>query len=298
MNKISNRVTLKYFYTDLKEKYPSPFLKWAGGKRQLIPQMNKFFPRYFNKYIEPFVGGGAIFFYLYRKNYLLNKKSILIDNNEDLINTYKIIKQDVLNLIKSLRLHQYEKNYYYRIRNLDRDPKKYMKLSEIDKASRLIYLNKSGYNGLYRVNSKGQFNVPFGRHKNPNICDEKNLRAVNKSLKGVKIIHNSFEICLNFAEKDDFIYLDPPYYPISDTALFTSYTKQDFGRESQLKLFEVFKKLNKKGCKLLLSNSYCKFILNLYKDFKITILKAKRAINCNSSKRGIVNEILVSNFNF
>ncbi|MFX0033795.1 MAG: DNA adenine methylase [Promethearchaeota archaeon] len=268
---------------------PHPFLKWAGGKRQLIPQLSKFIPHNFNRYIEPFVGGGALFFYLLPSN------AILIDNNLELINCYKVIKERVEDLINSLKKHKYKKVYYYKVRAIDRNSQLYSKLSDIERASRTIYLNKTGFNGLYRVNSKGFFNVPFGRHKNPTICDEENLRAVYKVLKNINIFHGSFEMCLNFAEKDDLIYLDPPYYPISKTALFTSYTKQDFGEDSQLKLFEIFKKLDKKGCKLLLSNSYCEFILDMYKDYRIITLKAKRAINSVSSKRGLINEVLITN---
>jgi len=268
---------------------PHPFLKWAGGKRQLIPQMNNFFPKNYNRYIEPFIGGGAVFFHL------LPDDSIISDNNPDLINCYRVVKQDVEGLIKSLKIHKYEKDYYYEIRALDRDRKKYAELSDVEKASRSIYLNKSGYNGLYRVNSKGFFNVPFGRHKNPNICDEENLRKVSQVLKNVKIYLGSFEICLDFAEKNDFVYLDPPYYPLSDTALFTSYTKKSFDRSSQIKLFEVFKELNNRECNILLSNSYSDFILDLYNDFKIVTLKAKRNINSNSKKRGLIKEVLILN---
>ena len=266
-----------------------PFVKWAGGKRQLISQMDIFFPKNYNKYIEPFIGGGAVFFHLLPDN------SIISDNNPDLINCYKVIKEDVEGLIKSLKKHRYEKNYYYEIRALDRDCKKFAELSDVEKASRSIYLNKSGYNGLYRVNSKGLFNVPFGRHKNPKICDETNLRNVSQALKKVEIFLGSFEICLDFAEKDDFIYFDPPYFPLSDTALFTSYTKNSFDKSSQIKLFEVFKELNKRGCNLMLSNSYSEFILDLYKDFKIVTLKAKRNINSNSQKRGLINEVMILN---
>ncbi len=235
---------------------PHPFLKWAGGKRQLISQFDKFFPSKFNKYIEPFVGGGAIFFYLLPNN------AILIDNNEELINCYKVIQNNVLELIESLKKHRNEKDYYYRIRDLDRNPEEFNKLSDVERASRTIYLNRVCYNGLYRVNSKGQFNVPFGRYKNPKICDEENLLVVNKALKNVKIFKASFEKCLEFAEKGDFIYFDPPYQPISATAYFTSYTKDNFGKDSQMKSFEVFKECNERGCKVMLSNSYNKFILN------------------------------------
>jgi len=266
-----------------------PFVKWAGGKRQLLPQMEKYFPKHYNRYIEPFIGGGAVFFHLIPEN------SIISDDNPDLINCYKVIKDDVESLIKSLKKHIYEKIYYYEIRALDRDVKKFAELSDIEKASRSIFLNKTGYNGLYRVNSKGLFNVPFGRHKNPKICDETNLRNVSQALKKVEIFLGSFEICLDFVEKDDFIYFDPPYFPLSDTALFTSYTKNSFDKSSQLKLFEVFMELNERGCNLMLSNSYSEFILDLYKDFKIITLKAKRNINSNSQKRGLINEVLILN---
>ena len=268
---------------------PHPFLKWAGGKRQLIPQMNIFFPKNYNRYIEPFIGGGAIFFHLLPDN------TIISDNNPDLINCYRIVKEHVEDLIISLKSHKYEKDYYYEIRALDRDRNKYAELSNVEKASRSIYLNKCGYNGLYRVNSKGFFNVPFGRHKNPKICDEENLRKVSRVLKNVKIYLGSFEICLDFAEKNDFVYLDPPYYPLSDTALFTSYTKKNFDRSSQIKLYEVFKELDNRKCNIMLNNSYSEFILDLYKDFKIVTLKAKRNINSNSQKRGLIKEVLILN---
>ena len=268
---------------------PYPFVKWAGGKRQLLSQMEKFIPKKFNKYIEPFVGGGALFFYL------LPKRAILLDNNSELINCYKVIKSNVNELIQYLKRHIYNKEYYYKIRALDRNVEKYSTLSNIEKAARTIFLNKTGYNGLYRVNQKGFFNVPFGRYKNPKICDKKNLIAVRHILQSINIIHDSFENCLDYAEKDDFIYLDPPYYPLSSTSLFTSYTKNSFGKDSQIKLFEIFKELDKKGCKILLSNSYSEFILNLYKEFRIEILQAKRAINSKSNKRGEIKEVLIIN---
>jgi len=251
--------------------------------------MEEHFPKNYNKYFEPFIGGGAVFFHLLPEN------SIISDSNPDLINCYQVIKEDVEELIKSLKKHKYEKDYYYEIRALDRDIDKFAELSDVEKASRSIYLNKSGYNGLYRVNSKGFFNVPFGRHINPKICDETNLRNVNRALKKVEIFLGSFEICLKFAKKDDFIYLDPPYFPLSETALFTSYTKNSFDKSSQIKLFEVFKELNKRGCNIILSNSYSDFILDLYKEFKIVTLKAKRNINSNSQKRGLIKEVMILN---
>ncbi|MHA1802934.1 MAG: DNA adenine methylase [Promethearchaeota archaeon] len=268
---------------------PRPFLKWAGGKRQIISQMAPYFPRKFNRYIEPFLGGGAIFFYL------MPIKAILIDINEELINVYQVIQENVKELIRSLKKHKNERDYYYMIRNLDRNPEAFKALSPVERASRTIFLNRTCYNGLYRVNRKGEFNVPFGRYKNPNYCDEKNLWAVHEALRNVELIHGSFETCLELAKKDDFVYFDPPYAPISESANFTSYTRHDFGIEDQLKLKKVFERLDERGCKLMLSNSYTDFILKLYEDYKIIILKAKRAINSDGTKRGEINEILVVN---
>jgi len=268
---------------------PHPFVKWAGGKRQLLSQLDTYLPDSFNKYIEPFVGGGALFFYLLPKN------AILIDNNEELINCYNVIKNNVEELIQSLKTHKNEKNYFYDIRNVDRTDE-FKKWSNVKKASRTIFLNRCCYNGLYRVNSKGQFNVPFGRYKNPKFCDERNLRAVHQVLQNVKIVLGSFEKCLQYAEKDDMIYLDPPYFPISKTANFTNYTKEIFGENEQYRLKKVFDELDKRGCKVLLSNSYCELILDLYKDYKIEEVRAKRAINSLGSKRGKIKEVLIRNY--
>ncbi|MFX1276675.1 MAG: DNA adenine methylase [Promethearchaeota archaeon] len=284
----------KDIYGEIITSNPKPFLKWAGGKRKLIKQMSKFFPQNFNNYIEPFVGGGAVFFYLYSKR-KLNNKIVLIDNNKELINCYKVIKNNIEELIELLYHHKNEKKYYYEIRSKDRNPEIYKKMSDVEKASRTIYMNKCCYNGLYRVNSKGQFNTPFGSYKNPNFCDKDNLKAVNIALKDVDILHGSFKLCLNYANEGDFVYLDPPYFPLSDTSSFTSYTKEEFGIEKQKNLYHIFKELDKRGCKVLLSNSYSDFILNLYQDYNKITLKASRAINCNGSKRGEINEILIHN---
>ena len=275
--------------TNLTVNFAHPFVKWAGGKRQLIPQIANYIPKTYKKYIEPFVGGGALFFYL------SPKKAILIDNNWELINAYNVIKNNISELIESLKKHKNEKEYYYKIREVDRNPEEFDKWSDVEKASRTIYMNRCCYNGLYRVNSKGFFNVPFGRYKNPKFCNEKNLKAVHKALKNTTIIHGSFEKCLNFAENDDFIYFDPPYHPRSSTANFTSYTKDNFGEESQKRLFEVFKKLDDMGCKLMLSNSYNEFILELYEGYNTVVLNAKRAINSDPKKRGEIRELLILN---
>ena len=270
---------------------PHPFLKWAGGKRQLLSQIDLYIPKSFNKYIEPFVGGGALFFYLLPKNAILN------DINQDLINTYRVIKENVSELITSLKKHKNEEEYFYKIRSVDRNLDEFKTWSDVEKASRIIYLNRCCYNGLYRVNSKGYFNAPFGKYKNPKICNEENLKLVHKVLKDVKLMNTSFELCLNYAKKDDFIYFDPPYVPISESANFTSYTKSSFKKEDQIKLFNVFKELDQKGCKLLLSNSYNEFILKLYKNYQINIVYAKRAINSNPDKRGEIKEVLIINNN-
>jgi len=269
---------------------PHPFLKWAGGKRQLLGQIEEYLPKKFNKYIEPFVGGGALFFYL------LPEEAVLIDTNEELVNTYLIIKNRVKELIKSLKKHKNEKEYFYKVRNIDRNYKEYQKLSNVEKASRTIFLNRCCYNGLYRVNSKGQFNVPFGKYKNPKFCDEENLLAVNRVLQQAEIIAGDFEKCLEFSTPNDFVYFDPPYQPISETANFTSYTKENFSKEDQLRLFKTYQKLDERGCKVMLSNSYNDFIMNLYQKYKINYVSAKRAINSDANGRGEIRELLIINY--
>ena len=268
---------------------PRPFIKWVGGKRQLIPQLSKFLPDTFNTYIEPFVGGGAIFFYL------LPHKSILMDINPELINAYQVIKHKVEELIESLRQHRNEKDYFYEVRARDRDPTLFRTLDKVERASRTIFLNKTCYNGLFRVNKKNQFNTPFGRYKNPTLCDAFNLRAVSIALSNTKIQLGDFSESIKNATSGDFVYMDCPYHPVSDTANFTSYTKDDFGIAEQKRLHHVYSELDKKGCTVLLSNSYTPFILDLYKDYTINIVHANRAVNCDPSKRGKVREVLISN---
>lgn len=269
------------------------FVKWAGGKTQLLDQFKKFFPKKFNGYLEPFVGSGAVFFYIKRK---YNPKRVIIsDNNEDLINTYIVVRDNLEDLIKLLKIHKRNhcKEYYYKIRETDVN-----ELSNVEKAARFLYLNKTCYNGLYRVNSKGKFNVPFGRYKNPNIVNEKNLRKAHKLLQGVTIKLQSFEKVLEDAESGDFIYFDPPYYPLSKTANFTSYTRDAFLDDEQRKLAEVYKKLDERGCLLMLSNSDTEFIKNLYSydGLKIYKVKARRAINSKADKRGAINELVILNY--
>jgi len=275
----------------MKNQIPT-FVKWAGGKKQLLEQFKPFFPRKIEKYIDGFVGGGAVLFYVL-KNY--NPKEVFIfDINEELINTYEVIRDDVENLIKELKklkaLHN--KETYYKIR--EEDPKL---LSKLTSASRFIYLNKTCFNGLYRVNSKGGFNVPIGSYKNPLICPEEDLREISKLLKNVKIINGSFEECLKFADKKTFVYFDPPYYPLKKSS-FTTYTKGNFLEKEQEQLKEVFVKLDKKGCQVMLSNSDTKFIKDLYKDYKdkINFVQATRMINCDGKNRGKINEVVITTF--
>ena len=251
--------------------------------------MDSFIPKKWNEYIEPFVGGGALFFYL------LPESSVLMDTNPVLINTYQVIKDHVEELIELLKLHHNESEYFYQVRNADRLPS-FTKMSNIEQASRTIFLNRCCFNGLYRVNSKGQFNVPFGKYKNPKFCDEENLRAVNHVLQNVKLVVGSFEYVLEYATDRSFIYMDPPYVPLSTSANFTSYTKDNFGPDDQVRLKNVFAELDYKGCKVMASNSYCEFILDLYQDYQIHVVKAKRAINSDASKRGEIREVIITNY--
>jgi DNA adenine methylase len=268
---------------------PHPVLKWAGGKRQLLPQIAKFLPTTFGTYIEPFVGGGALFFHLKPRD------AVLIDINPELVNVYRVIKEDVQSLIASLKKHVNDSTYFYKIRDVDRDQDRFKEWSDVERASRTIYMNRVCFNGLYRVNKKGEFNVPFGDYKDPQFCDEENLLAVNHSFHETTLVLGTFEQCLEFAKKGDFVYMDPPYVPLSTTASFTSYTRDCFDENAQKKLFSVFKELDNRGCKIMLSNSHCEFILDLYKGYRIETIMAIRAINCVGAKRGKIKEVLVMN---
>jgi DNA adenine methylase len=267
------------------------FIKWAGGKKQLLEQFKPLFPKKIERYFEVFVGGGAVLFYIiktYKPKYVF-----ISDINEELINTYEIIKNDVENLIKELKKLKeiHSKEVYYKIRA--EDPKL---LSPLTRASRFIYLNKTCFNGLYRVNSKGSFNVPMGSYKNPSICQEKDLREISKLLKNVKIKVMSFEEITKLTKKNDFIYLDPPYYPLKNKQSFTTYTAGNFLEKEQEKLKNVFEKLDKRGCKVMLSNSNTDFIKELYKNYNINFVDANRMINCDGSKRGKIKEVVVTNY--
>lgn len=281
--------------TQKKNKLVAPVVKWVGGKRQLLPEIKNYAPKKFNTYYEPFLGGGAVLFELQPK------KAVVNDINTELINLYSVIQNNVDELIDKLsdtKTYSNTSECYYKIRELDREPKKYNKMTGIDRAARVLYLNKTCYNGLYRVNSLGEFNSPFGSYKNPNIVNDVTLRAVNKYFNDndIKFMNSDFEKVVKTAKKDDFIYFDPPYAPISKTSNFTGYNESGFGEMEQIRLKELCDKLNKKGVKILLSNSDCEFIRDLYKDYKIVTIKAKRAINSNANNRGAVSEVLIRNY--
>lgn len=275
-----------------KNRLVAPVVKWVGGKRQILDKIVKFLPKHITTYYEPFVGGGAVLFELQPR------KAVVNDINSELINLYQVIKDNVDDLIEDLKQYRNEEEYFYTIRELDRDKNKYDNLTRIQRASRVTYLNKTCYNGLFRVNKAGEFNTPFGNYKNPNIVNEITLRAVSNYLNkyNITFLCCDFEQALKNARKGAFVYLDPPYDPVSNTASFTGYDKGGFDRDEQIRLKETCDMLNKKGVKFLLSNSATEFIYELYKNYKIEIIQAKRAINSKPDKRGEIDEVLVRNF--
>ena len=271
----------------------SPVVKWVGGKRQLLTDIYPLVPKKMTVYVEPFIGGGAVLFHLQPA------KAIINDSNVELINIYRTIKDSPNELISLLELHEQNNNeeYFYSIRNLDRQ-ENYNELGNIEKAARIIYLNKTCYNGLFRVNQAGQFNSPYGRYKSPNIVNRPVILAMHKYFNenDIQIEQGDYNIVLNSLSKGAFVYLDPPYMPISSSASFTGYTETGFNEDEQTRLKTECDKLNKSGIKFLLSNSDHLFIKDLYKEYTITIVKAKRSINSNSEKRGEINEVLIRNY--
>ena len=275
---------------------PKPFVKWAGGKRQLIPILNQNLPESFGTYYEPFLGGGALLFHILTERN--GQKCSISDLNSDLVLSYVTIRDKIDDLILSLKNHEknYQKDssrYYYSIR--DTTPK-----SDVEKTSRLIFLNRTCFNGLYRVNSKGKFNVPLGKYTNPNIVNEENLRSVSHILKTSKISVNcrDFGAVLRDAKKNDLVYFDPPYQPVSNTANFTSYTNKDFTFDDLERLSELCTNLDSKDCKVLLSNSDSKEVSKMFsnKTWKISRIPANRAINSNSKNRTGHFELLIKNY--
>lgn len=270
-------------------KQPKPFVKWAGGKTQLLDQLLLFSPKGFENYYEPFVGGGAFFFKLSSENKI--KRVFINDVNEELITAYRVIKERPCELIEELSKTRYvnTEKYFYEIR--DEKPQE-----EVEATARFIYLNKTAFNGLYRVNSSGKFNTPFGKYSNPKILDVENILAVHNALQKDEITCLDFEEAVSTAWKKDFVYFDPPYQPISKTSSFTKYTSQDFTEKDQVRLLQCFKRLDRKGCYVMLSNSYSEFIKEIYSEFTQHTVRARRAINCVGSSRGNVNELIITNY--
>jgi DNA adenine methylase len=272
-----------------------PFLKWAGGKGQLLAQFEPYWPADFGRYFEPFLGGGAVFFHLYNSGRLAGKDVVLVDRLEELMNCFFVVRDRVEELIAALGRHEPHKAdraYYGRVRAWDREPG-YARRSDVERAARLIYLNRTCYNGLYRVNRSGQFNVPFGRYRNPTVCDAANLRAAAHALRGARLAAVDFEACLEEAGPGDLVYLDPPYQPLSATAYFTAYTAGDFGFDDQRRLARVFQELDARGCRVMLSNSATEPIRALYAGYRQVVLQAARPINSRGQGRGPVPELLV-----
>ncbi len=275
-----------------KNKLVMPVVKWVGGKRQLLPVLTPLLPECFTTYCEPFLGGGALLFCCQPQRAIIN------DTNSDLIQMYEVIRDDVESLILELKKYKNESDYFYMVRDWDRDEQKYNLLSKMEKASRIIYLNKTCYNGLFRVNSAGEFNTPFGNYKNPNIVNADALRAVSQYFQKADITIS----CRDYADvladvpRGTFVYLDPPYDPISDTANFTGYVRGGFDREDQVRLRECCDELDHRGIKFILSNSSTNFIREQYSAYNIITVQAKRAINSDATRRGQVDEVVVRNY--
>lgn len=262
-----------------------PFLKWAGGKTSLLPTLAKFVPEHFENYFEPFVGGGALFFAL------KPERGILSDANGELINCYEAVRDFPHELIEALCQFQISSEEFYRVR-----AKNPYTLSKIERAARLIFLNKTCFNGLYRVNRSGQFNTPFGNYTNVRLVDEDNLFAASKALKEMELVMASYEDVLDRVGKGDFVYLDPPYVPVSAHSDFKRYTAGQFRDEDQVKLSRLFRELDSRGALLLLSNSFHPTVEKLYRGFRIEIVNAPRFINCKGENRGHIKEVVVTNF--
>lgn len=275
-----------------KNKLVAPVLKWVGGKRQLIETFSPLLPKRITSYCEPFVGGGALLFHLQPNIAYVN------DINTDLIGVYTVIKEKVDELIEELKKYKNESDFFYYVRDWDRDREKYSSLSDVEKAARTLYLNKTCYNGLYRVNNAGEFNSPFGNYRNPNIVNEPVLRAVSAYFNAATVHFSSIDYAEVLAgiKKGTFVYLDPPYDPVSETSNFTGYSKGGFSKDDQIRLRLCCDDLDRRGIKFMLSNSATPFIMEQYSAYHKTVVQAKRAINSVGSKRGDVDEVVVRNY--
>jgi DNA adenine methylase len=261
-----------------------PFLKWAGGKRQLLPALLRHVPTRYRTYFEPFLGGGALYFAL------RPGRAVLADTNVRLIRTYRGVRDDVESVVRLLATYPHDADFYYSLRSRDIDAG-----SDVEVAAWFIYLNRIGYNGLYRVNRENRFNVPFGRYANPTICDAENLRACAAALEGVELQAVDFDEAISGARRGDFVYFDPPYDPASPTASFTSYTSRGFGREEQVRLRDRARRLKRRGITVLLSNACTEFVRELYaEDFELEEVSATRMVNSRASRRGAVSELVMT----
>ncbi len=273
-----------------------PFLKWAGGKGQLLDQFALLYPRSFENYHEPFMGSAAVYFHLCSSGLIKRaKRARLTDSNVELVNCYRVVRDEVDALIELLAEHKrrHSREHYYQVRG-----QRPQALSPLEAAARFIYLNKTCYNGLYRVNRRGQFNVPMGSYKNPAILDAEELRRASCALRETEIAVADFREVVHHAKSGDLIYFDPPYHPLTKTANFTSYTEAPFGEEQQRELAQVFCQLDRQGCQVMLSNSWTPFILDLYRGFHLVEVRAARAINSKASGRGRISEVVVLNYDW
>lgn len=281
--------------TNVKLKYYNlqPFTKWTGGKRQLLGELRSYMPETYGRYFEPFVGGGALFFDL------APEKAVINDFNEELINAYRQIKNNPAELINLLIKHKENnsKDYYLELRSADRDGR-ISRMTGVERAARILYMLRVDFNGLYRVNSKNQFNVPYGRYKNPKIVDVDLLYQISEYLNenDVEILQTDFAEAVKDAQTGDFVYFDPPYIPLNETSSFTSYTHEGFSYEEQVRLRNTFKELTERGVYAMLSNSSSPLVEELYKDFNIYFVEAQRTNGAKSSSRGKISEIIVTNY--
>lgn len=281
--------------TNVKLKYYNlqPFTKWTGGKRQLLGELRSYMPETYGRYFEPFVGGGALFFDL------APEKAVINDFNEELINAYRQIKNNPAELINLLIKHKENnsKDYYLALRSADRDGR-ISRMTGVERAARILYMLRVDFNGLYRVNSKNQFNVPYGRYKNPKIVDVDLLYQISEYLNenDIEILQTDFAEAVKDAETGDFVYFDPPYIPLNETSSFTSYTHEGFSYEEQVRLRDTFKELTERGVYAMLSNSSSPLVEELYKDFNIYFVEAQRTNGAKSSSRGKISEIIVTNY--
>ncbi len=274
-----------------KPAFPKPFLKWAGGKSNLLKQYEPLFPKWSGDYFEPFIGSGAVFFFLSARQEA--RKYYLSDLNREIVDAFCAVRDDVEEVIRLLSKHQklHSKDYFYQVRALVPG-----NLPTLERAARTIYLNKTCFNGLYRVNKKGEFNVPMGNYKKPSILQVETLKIASRALARADLAAGHYSGLLDKAQAGDFIYLDPPYHPLSKTAMFTNYVAEAFDEKDQMELSQVATTLSEKGCLFMESNSNTDFVKDLYKDFKIQEVLARRSINREKSKRGVITELVITNF--